>query len=232
MKVHYKLLKDENVADFLVLTATDVETANILNMLNPISPQGVIEVAYDEMGYTIGRMGQFNVIHCQCKEMGTQGVGSSTLTVSNALQHWPCIKAIVMVGISFGMYDGAMDEDQQHIGDVLVASKIIPYEPQRVGVEEVKYRGKALQPSDNCLDAFKIIKSDWKDKNLYDEDTKVEICPLLSGEKLVDDLEFRNKLKTKFVEARGGEMEGTGVAAASVNASLPWMILKAISLIN
>ena len=81
MKVHYKLLKDENVADFLVLTATDVETANILNMLNPISPQGVIEVAYDEMGYTIGRMGQFNVIHCQCKEMGTQGVGSSTLTV-------------------------------------------------------------------------------------------------------------------------------------------------------
>jgi nucleoside phosphorylase len=228
MKVHYKLLKDENVADFLVVTATDVETSNVLNILKPISPQGVIEVVYDGMSYTIGRMGQFNVIHCQCKEMGTQGVGSSTLTVSNALQHWSCIKGVVMVGISFGMYNDVVDENQQHIGDVLVASQIIPYEPQRVGVEEVKYRGKVLHTSDNCLDAFKIIKSDWKEKNLYNEETKVEICPMLSGEKLVDELKFRNKLKAKFVEARGGEMEGNGVAAASVNASLPWMILKAI----
>ena len=228
MNVHYKLLKNENVADFLLVTATKVETANVLDLLKPISPQGLLKVEWDNMAYTIGRLGQFNVIHCQCKEMGTQGVGSSTLTVTNALSHWTCIKAVVMVGISFGMYNGEGDDSQQHIGDVLVASKIIPYENQRVGVEELKYRGKPIVTTDNCLDVFKIIKADWQEENLYGELTRVEICPLLSGEKLVDDPNFRNRLKEKFTEARGGEMEGIGIAAAAENASLPWILLKAI----
>lgn len=229
MQVHYKILKAENVADFLIVTATDVETANILSFLQPIpSSQGHLKVTHDGMDYTIGRIGVFNVIHCQCKEMGTQGVGSSTLTVTNALIHWPCIKAVIMVGISFGMYNGCDDVDQQHIGDILVGREVIPYENQRVGVNEVKYRGKALMASNSFLDVLKIIKVDWKEQNLYGEDTKIEICPLLSGEKLVDDLRFRNQLKRNFTSSRGGEMEGIGVAAAAENSSLPWIVIKAI----
>lgn len=228
MQVNYHLLNQENVADFLVVTATDVETANIHNLLQPISRHGLLKVSYRGKDYTIGRLGQFNVIHCQCKEMGTQGVGSSTLTVANALQHWPCVKAVVMPGIAFGMYNGKGEPEQQHIGDILVATEVIPYENQRLAAEETLYRGKSIAAGQNFLDAFKIIKADWKEKNLYGEGTKVELCPMLSGEKLVDNLEYRNQLKSKFTQARGGEMEGIGVAAATVDVSKPWILLKAI----
>lgn len=225
MQVNYQSLCHENVADFLVVTATDVETANVLHLLTPISQIGLLSVSNEGMNYTIGRLGKFNVIHCQCKEMGTQGVGSSTLTVSNALRHWSCLKAVIMVGIAFGLYD---DNKDQHIGDVLIASEIIPYENQRLGKGNTKYRGKRLYANHIFLDAIKIIKADWKEYNLYTERTKVEICPLLSGEKLVDNLEYRNKLKSEFVDARGGEMEGIGIAAAANNAGKPWLLLKGI----
>ena len=228
MQVDYHQLNNENVADFLVVTATEVETINIAHLMKPISEHGLLEVVFEEKDYMIGRLGQFNVIHCQCKEMGTQGVGSSTLTVTNALRHWPSVKAVVMVGIAFGMYNAEGDENQQHIGDIIVATEVIPYENQRLGIDKTIYRGKSLAAGQNFLDAFKIIKADWKDKNLYEELTKVEICPILSGEKLVDNLEYRNKLKAEFQQARGGEMEGIGVAAAAENLGKPWILLKAI----
>lgn len=228
MQVDYHYLKNENVADFLIVTATEVETANIVHLIEPISEHGLLEVEFEGKDYTIGRLGLFNVVHCQCKEMGTQAVGSSTLTVANALRHWSCIKAVVMVGIAFGMYNSEGEEDQQHIGDILVATDVIPYENQRRGASKTEYRGKSLAAGQNFLDAFKIIKADWEEKNLYEELTKVEICPLLSGEKLVDNLEYRNRLKAEFKQARGGEMEGIGVAAAAEDVGKPWILLKAI----
>ena len=228
MQVDYHHFKNENVADFLIVTATDVETVNIVHLMKPISENGLLETLCEGKEYTLGRLGQFNVVHCQCREMGTQGVGSSTLTVANALRHWPSVKAVVMVGIAFGMYNTEGDEDLQHIGDILVSTEVIPYENQRLGTNETLYRGKSLIAGQNFLDAFKIIKADWNDQNLYAEQTKVEICPVLSGEKLVDNLEYRNQLKADFKQARGGEMEGVGVAAAAENAGKPWILLKAI----
>lgn len=227
-RVEYESIKTLNVADFLLVTATDIETEKLLELVSPISKQGVLEVVYEEKTYHIGRMGGYNVIHCQCKNQGALAAGSSILTITNAIQHWPCIKAVIMVGIAFGMYDEDNPERKQHIGDLLIAKEVIPYEYQKVQPNGIEFKAEHQVVDQQILDAFKIVSADWNEKNLYDEETDFEICTLLSGEKLVNNKEYRDELKAKFTTSRGGEMEGAGVASACVSSRLPWIVMKSI----
>lgn len=228
MDVSYNTIKNKNVADFLILTVTKIETEEFLKYLKPISDQGVLTVNNENRVYTIGKIGQFRVIHTKCMNMGTLEVGSSMLVARNALNDWKCIKGVFMVGIAFGMYGDTEDDNQQHYSDVLVSSKIYPYENQKIKSGQPDYRGEWHDASTILVSAFEEIANTWKYTNLYNENVKIEVCPLLSGEKLIDDLEARNKLKAYFMEARGGEMEGIGLASACNDAQKPWILLKAI----
>jgi nucleoside phosphorylase len=51
---------------------------------------------------------------------------------------------------------------------------------------------------------------------------------VLSGEKLVDKLRFKNRLLKQHPEAIGGEMEGSGIAAASQKAGIEWALVKGV----
>lgn len=51
---------------------------------------------------------------------------------------------------------------------------------------------------------------------------------MLSGEKLVNDLSYRNDLLQTEPEAIGGEMEGAGVYVAARNSRVDWILVKAI----
>ena len=63
--------------------------------------------------------------------MGRDG---SALSISCAIEKWqPC--AIIMVGIAFGK-----DPSRQGIGDVLVSSQVICYEPRRLGTPPINRR--------------------------------------------------------------------------------------------
>lgn len=228
MEVNYNIVKNRNIADLLILTVTDIETEVFLRHLSPISDEGVLTIKKDTRTYTIGKLGQFNVIHCRCGNMGTQEVQSSTLVTRNAIDDWKCVKAVIMVGIAFGMYNEDGDENKQKFSDVLVSSKVFPYENQKLKEGSVEYRGSWHNANDVLVDAFKQIADTWSTKNLDGENVAIEICPLLSGEKLVDDPAARNLLKEKFVEARGGEMEGIGLAASCQDANIPWILLKSI----
>lgn len=55
-----------------------------------------------------------------------------------------------------------------------------------------------------------------------------QVGPLLFGEKLVDDAEFKASLFERFPDAIGGEMEGAGVAAAADRKKCKWILIKAI----
>ena len=219
-KINYKFLKDKNIADFLILTATRRETDALLNVLSPIS-EDVLQVEVENRTYHIGRLGKYQIIHTQCTTMGVAGEGSSIITCNNAFSDWSCIKGVIMIGIAFGMYD-----DQKY-GNVLVADKIYPYENQRVGAEVV-YRGEPCVPDSTLIKQCYKVQRIWKGKNFQDEECFVEICPLVSGEKLVDNLALRDELKSHFKDARGGEMEGQGVSTACTNANKPWLLIKAI----
>lgn len=229
MKVSYHTLKKENVADFLILTVTERETNMLMPLIHPISDMGIIEAEHEGRIYTLGKIGQFNIIHCKCSDMGTQESGSSTLTTRNALSDWPCIKGVAMVGIAFGMYDEDSDvTPKQHFSDVLVARKIYPYENQKLKDGQKEFRGEWHEANNTFIKAFEEISQTWSVCNLYNENVHIEVSPILSGEKLFDDKNERDKLKLTFNEARGGEMEGIGVASACEDAGIPWILLKGI----
>lgn len=228
MKISYHTLKRENVADFLILTVTDRETKQLKSIIEPISDVGVVETEHAGRLYTIGKIGQFNIIHCKCSNMGSQEKGASILTTRNALDDWPCIKAVIMVGIAFGMYDEAEGDTKQHFSDVLVSSKIFPYDNQKLKSGDVEFRGEWHDANEILIKAFEEIGKTWSVENLFGERVRIEIAPLLSGEKLIDDKNERNKLRDHFKESRGGEMEGIGLASACNDVSKPWVLIKAI----
>lgn len=229
MEINYSQLSNKKIADFLIVTATNIETEAILSQFEPVCSGGLLTIVKDDRKYTAGILGAYNVIHCQCKNMGTQEVGSSTITTANALEDWPCIKGVLMVGIAFGMYNEETDLEKQNYSDVLIAEKIFPYENQRLNKDgSSKSRGIAHIPNKNFLDAFAVISREWKELNLEGINTSVSIVPLLTGEKLVDNLAWRNELKRKYAEYRGGEMEGMGIVSACENKDIPWILLKSI----
>jgi len=218
-------LPHRNVADVLIVTATKVETERLHNRFEAICDQGILKVKTGNQIYFLGKLNGYNIVHCQCGSMGTQGEKSSILTVKDALLTWPEVKCVIMVGIAFGMYD----DEGQHYSDVLVSTKIFPYENQRLNKDDsVDYRGEPIYACQKLIDAFNVVAANWAWKNTNDESTKIEVCPILSGEKLVDNLRHRNKLKTAFPEYRGGEMEGIGVASVCTGENKSWILLKGI----
>jgi hypothetical protein len=57
---------------------------------------------------------------------------------------------------------------------------------------------------------------------------QVQVGLLLPGEKLVDNLTFRDQLRALEPEAIGGEMEGAGVYVAAQTHKVDWILIKAI----
>ena len=206
-------------ADVLLVTVTKVETLAVLTAFRRhtgqparIAPKG--DHIYHELG-TVNGAGVWLVQ----SGMGAGGLDGAQQTVSKALaQLRP--PAVVMVGIAFGM-----NENKQAIGDILVSENLRLYESQRVGTDDgqtrIILRGDRPHGSPWLLRAFKTADLGW-------QGAKVRFGCVLSGEKLVDNLDFREQLRAFELEAIGGEMEGAGLYAACQDAKVDWLLVKAI----
>lgn len=206
--------------NILIVTATDTET----KAFHEVMTGNVLRVICGDYTYYLGHVGQYNVIHVQCSQMGSLSPGGSSQTTNVALlRDWPQIKAVIMVGICFGV-----DNKSQQIGDVVVATSIKNYETRRVGKKKEISRGGTYQ-ADKCLcNAFNNLKLTWENIGIDDKKKKLVLGEYISGEQLVDNIENRNKLLSETPEAKAGEMEGNGIIAACVSARTPWILVKAI----
>ena len=161
-----------------------------------------------------------DIVHAIC-EMGAGGIGASQQRTSDVITHWKPA-AVIAVGIAFGI-----DETKQQIGDVLVATQLRDYELSRVNEDaSITLRadiGSTSDPLKNRLrtkDAVEKRKSrDWP---------KVRFGMLLCGQKLIDNVDYRNSLKLLEPEAIGGEMEGVGVYVSASREKVDWIVIKAI----
>ena len=205
--------------NLLIITATDTET----KAFHEVMIGDVLRVICGDYTYYLGRVGQYNVIHVQCSQMGSLSPGGSNQTTNVALQEWPEIKAVIMVGICFGV-----NKKSQQIGDVIVSSSIRNYETRRVGKKQEIPRGGTYQ-SDKCLyNAFNNLKLTWEYIGIDEQKKNLTLGEYISGEQLVDNKQNRDKLLSESPEAKAGEMEGNGVVAACVSARKPWILVKAI----
>ncbi len=204
--------------DVLLLTTTEVEAKTVLETFAPgAEPQ--LQFIGDNTYYDLGVHGNARVFMVQ-SEMGTGGLAGTlaTVTASIGALH-PA--SIVMVGIAFGV-----NAKKQKIGDVLVSRQLMSYDLQRVGTDKrgkqtIIPRGERAHAAVRLVDRFTVGMKDWKG-------AKVNIGLILSGDKLVDNLEFRQQLLKLEPEAIGGEMEGAGLYAASQRAKVDWILVKAI----
>lgn len=130
--------------DIVLLTANDTELKAVLRLLKPLPDQEkVLKSPIDAETYYIGMFGESKTVITKC-QMGSMESGSSTFAAYDAHKFWNP-RGIIMVGIAFGK-----NPDKQKIGDVLVASQIISYEPARDCVNEYIPRG-SIPPSDPTL---------------------------------------------------------------------------------
>ncbi|WP_198525333.1 tetratricopeptide repeat protein [Kamptonema formosum] len=212
------LLKKE--IDAVIITATDVELISVTHLLKPYPRRKKILLVYSgPETYYLGKFGAYNTVVTKCR-MGAIGDGSVILATEQAQRLWNP-KAIIMVGIAFGK-----DPTKQKIGDVLVASQIISYEQQRVG-EEIIYRGSIPPSNTILLNRFENVQN-WQFARPDGSYCSLIVSSILSGEKLVDNPDFKATLFHKFPQAVGGEMEGAGLCAASGRVGTAWILVKSI----
>lgn len=200
----------------VLMTATELETAAVFLELKP--PPGeteLIRIVHGSQSFTFGTLGAYNVAHVQCA-MGATGFAASMKTTSDAVGFLNA-RAVVMVGIAFGS-----DTSKQAIGDVIISEYVIPYNTQKVSASEIIPRGAQTPAGAVLLNRFRTHVSDTH------YEFKIQVGPLLSGETLIDNLEYRNSLLKLFPQSVGGEMEGAGVASACHTHGVEWLLVKGI----
>lgn len=206
--------------EVLLITVTRVEASAVLALLSEKYDREPIRYFADHKTYyDLGVIGGARVFMMR-SEMGSGGAsGSTTTTLEGIKQLSP--SAVIMVGIAFGV-----DPEDQSIGDVLVSRQLMEYELQRISTSKenkavIKPRGDRVSASPRLLDRFRDGEIGWDGANLL-------FGLVLSGGKLVDNLNFRNQLLELEPEAVGGEMEGAGLYAAAHLQKVDWILVKAI----
>ncbi|PSS60001.1 hypothetical protein C6558_35200 [Ensifer sp. NM-2] len=206
--------------DYVIVVATDIERNAVFDAVRNLGgepePKFGGSRAYFDCGYIHGsRVAVVKVA------MGSVSVGGSVSTTMQITSHLKP-KHVIMVGIAFGM-----DESKYPIGTVLVGRQVLGYELQRVGSDEhgeaaVVSRGSRTDASPMLVSLIEAAAAVWND-------AEVKIGLLLSGDKLVDNLDFREKLqKLAGGDAIGGEMEGIGLVVALAEKPTHWVIVKGV----
>lgn len=209
-----------NMATIVLLTVNQHETQALLDEFvgERKSPQHETKgnVTYNNLG----SHGGCQIVHTLC-EMGSGGMGASQQRTRQAIDHWQP-QAIIAVGVAFGM-----DESKQKFGDVLVSTHIQNYDLGRVNEDgTLTPRGDKPSCSHRLLNHFRVI--DTNEQRRDGEWPKVRFGLVLSGQKLVDNLDYRESLKRLFTESIGGEMEGSGVYVSAHEKKIDWIVVKAI----
>lgn len=208
------------LVDIVVLTVNEREYRAVFALLDPWPERGSILAAHvDEETYYFGQLGSALVALSRC-EMGSLQPGSAGIATLNALRRWRP-RAIIMAGVAFGCA-----AHKQRIGDILVATDILPYNPLRSGEHKI-FRGRHMPADPSLINRFRNA-IDWVFMRPDNYQCRLHFGALLSGEELIDNYERRQELLNEFPEAIGGEMEGTGLSAAAVTDRTPWILVKGI----
>lgn len=203
-------------ADILIVTVTKVESLAVLNSFEKATSDKAKTITIDDRVYR--DLGEIcgSRIFMALSEMGATGLGAAQQAVQKGITALNP-HAVIMVGIAFGV-----NEQDQSIGDILVSKQLMLYETQRVGKnDKIVPRGDKPHASPRLVNYLQSAHLDW-------DGDKVEFGLILSGEKLVDNINYRKSLIKLESEAIGGEMEGAGLYTACQDEKVDWILVKAI----
>jgi nucleoside phosphorylase len=207
-------------ADVLIVTVTKGESLAVLSAFEKETRQKALTVPIGDRVYRdLGMLGGARIFQTR-SEMGAIGIGSSLQSVQKGIAALSP-SAVIMVGIAFGV-----SEAKQKIGDVLVSRQLMLYDLQRIATAEggsarIVPRGDRPHASGRLINYLHNAELDW-------EGSQIHFGLVLTGEKLVDNVDFRAQLRDLESEAIGGEMEGAGLYVACQDAKVDWVLVKSI----
>lgn len=209
-----------DVCDVLLITTTEIERDTVLDLVKKsFGRDQNLRFGRRRTYFDLGIIGGARVSLVQC-EMGSGAPGASHATVVDAIDdlHPHCV---LMVGIAFGV-----NPTKQELGQILVSRQLQCYELQRVGTSSfghlnIELRGDRATASTKLLGRLRATAASW-------DGARVAFGVLLSGEKLIDNIEFRDRIAALVPEAIGGEMEGAGLYTAAFERNVDWIVVKAI----
>ena len=207
----------------IVLTVNSNESTSLLKVFLDEGNAGTVIERGQAIYRDMGNHGQFHVIHATC-QAGSATPGGALVVVLEALRHWNP-EVVLAIGCAFGI-----DSNKQAIGDVLVAHQLLPYESAAIRDGKYQPRGGQFPASTGWLNRLNTM--DTQNKHLQVKDwPRLHPGVVLSGEKLVDDPQFKKILTSLGNQIVGGEMEGSGLYSAihAANPKPEWLLLKGIS---
>ena len=209
--------QDMGHVDVLLVTVNDAETNALSDALSSAGFKSRT-VFYTNNTYRVYAGVAGTVVATVRSGMSSRGSGGASLTVREAIEDLDPAY-VIAVGVAFGM------TNKQPIGQVLISRQIADYELQRVGTDDgeatVTDRGARVDAHPRVVGRFLAAELD---KHGYN----VKFGQIISGDKLIDNAEFRQSLARRFREAIGGEMEGAGIQAAADRAGTQWLVVKAV----
>lgn len=212
--------ENKDYFNLLIVTATEIEKQEVHSAFKPIEGYNqIVKTSKGKNTYFLGKFGEYNTVHVACDDMGATSRNGSIVTTTAAIDLWEP-KAVLMIGIAFGA-----NATKQKIGDIIIAERIVSYESQRVGIKK-ENRGKEGPASSLLVNRFKSI-TDWE-YLIGKRKPKLNFGMVLSGEKLIDDEDFKKQLLEAEPTAVGGEMEGAGIYSACDDKVNHWILVKGI----
>jgi nucleoside phosphorylase len=204
-------------ADVVLVVATDVEYESVVQVFGahgyPVQRTEFSEANVYEM---FGAIAGADVALLRCS-MGAGGPGGAALTVAEAIDHLHPT-SVIMPGIAFGV-----DPTRQSIGQVLVSTRVFDYELRREGTDVA---GRLISVDRGARpEASPRLLSRFRGAHLPAHGILATEGLLLSGNKLVDNVDYRRQLTALAPDAIGGEMEGFGVYSAAARKNVDWVVV-------
>jgi len=205
----------------VLMTATEMELLQVLRSMSSLPRRRtILKIPDGYETYYLGRFGQFTTAVVRCA-MGSEGPNAASHTARSALERWKP-SALILVGIAFGR------SAEEHLpGDVLIAEQVVPYEKQRVG-EPASFRAPVPPTGLTLINRFTNALG-WTFARPDGSVVSRHYGCLLSGEKLIDDPDYKQELMDEFTEAIGGEMEAAGACAAAIRGRVEWIAVKGVA---
>lgn len=205
-------------ADVVLMTVNEIEASAVRRALEG---EGLVPQAHHgatNVYWIYGPVGGATVALLR-SSMGSGGPGGSALTAIDAARELKA-GALISTGIAFAM------NDDQPIGQLLISDKLASYELSRIGTDDRGSQSIIRRGGEDHA-AVRLVNR-FRDSRLEDINVDYQIGTLLSGEKLLDNLAFRENLRASYPEAIGGEMEGSGILSAGAREGIEWIVAKAV----
>lgn len=178
--------------------------------------------------YNVGKFGEYHVVHFELQEQGSARADSSFISIYDAINEFRP-DAVLLIGVAFGKDYGSDAPEEQRIGDVLISKTVVDYESGKIKNGMFASDGVIAQSGRALLSVFSNKHKSWRHLLATNRQARCYFGQVLSGDKVVDNKEFKEALLQRYPRAIGGEMEGRGAYGACRRKGLSeWIIIKSI----